>query len=284
MKAGTRIDHLFSRLKQEGRTGLAMFITAGDPDIKEGIKIIDALVEAGADLVEIGLPFSDPVADGPAIQAASSRALARGIKKSDMLALLAATRQRHPDLPLVVMGYATMMVESPDNPAPYGGAEKFAKDLAKAGADGVIAVDMPFEESQTFAKALNEAGLALIPLAAPTTSQARLAKIACAGQGFLYSIAILGITGSKAIAVEAAKEQLARLRAVVDLPLGIGFGIRSAEDARALAGAADLVVVGSALVEAIARAHAKGEDVAQAAADFTRPLAAALKTGGKESP
>jgi len=229
----TRFSTAFSR-----GPALVCFVTAGDGPTAA---ILDALVEGGADVIELGMPFTDPMADGPAIQAANLRSLAAGTTTADIFALAAEFRARHPQVPLVLMGYA--------NPMTIRGADWFATECAKAGVDGVICVDIPPEEDAELGPSLRSAGIALIRLATPTSDEARLQTILKDTAGFVYYVSVAGITGKQQAALGSIEQAMARLKAATDLPVAVGFGVRTPEQASAIAKVADGVVVGSALVE-----------------------------------
>lgn len=236
-----RIAARFEALRAKGRAGLVTYLMAGDPDLETSIDCVKAAVEAGADLLEIGFPFTDPSADGPAIQRAGERALKGGAGLHSALAAAAAVRAIDPDIPLVLMGYA--------NPALHQGPQRLAGRLAEAGADGIILVDLPPEEDGEVRGALGAAGLSLIRLATPTTDAARLSRILDGASGFLYYVSVAGVTGAGSAAPEQASGALAAVRAQTDLPVALGFGVRDPAAAAAFARFADAVVVGSALVE-----------------------------------
>lgn len=246
---------------------LVAFITAGDGDT---LANLDALVAGGADVIELGMPFTDPMADGPAIQAANLRSLAKGTTTSDIFAIAAAFRARHPDTPLVLMGYA--------NPMTIRGPEWFAAECAKAGVDGVICVDIPSEEDAELGPALRAAGVDLIRLATPTTDPARLPAVLNGAGGFLYYVSVAGITGLQQAAQASIEDAVARLKAATDLPVAVGFGVRTPKQAAEIARVADGVVVGSALVDIIAE---HGDSAAPHLEAFTRTLADAIH-GAKE--
>ncbi len=236
-----RIDKRFQDLKAAGRKGLVTFVMGGDPDPARSAAILAALPGAGADLIEIGMAFSDPMADGPAIQAAGQRALKAGASLKTTLGLVGEFRRQDPDTPLVLMGYY--------NPIYVYGVERFARDAAAAGADGLIVVDLPPEEEAELQGPARQAGLALIRLVTPTTDAARLERILDGASGFLYYVSITGITGAGQADPDAVAAHLAGVRARTSLPVAIGFGIRTPADAARLAPLGDAVVVGSALVE-----------------------------------
>jgi tryptophan synthase alpha chain len=224
----------------KGRPSLFCFLTAGDGDTAANL---DALVEGGADVIELGMPFTDPMADGPAIQAADIRALKAGTRTADVLAIARAFRERHPDVPLVLMGYANPMVRR--------GPEWFAESAREAGVDGVICVDLAPEEDPDLGPALRAAGIALIRLATPTTDDVRLPAVLEGAGGFLYYVSVAGITGKQQAVLASIEENVARLRRATQLPIAVGFGVRQPEQAFAIARVADAVVVGSAFVELV---------------------------------
>ena len=261
----TRLAKTFAQLRAGNRAALVAFVTAGDPTPAATSAILDAIVAAGADVIELGMPFTDPMADGPAIQAANLRALAAGTRTRDVLAIAAGFRARHPDVPLVLMGYA--------NPMLARGADVFAADAAAAGVDGVICVDVPPEEDDTVGPALRAAGLDLVRLATPTSDAARLPAVLEGASGFVYYVSVAGITGQQQAAQGSIEAAVARLRAATSLPIAVGFGVRTPGQAAAVARVADGVVVGSAIVTALAEA---GGDP-QAGAALVAQLAAAVR-------
>ncbi len=242
----TRIGRRFKVLKSEGRSGLITFVTAGDPELEVSREILFGLPAAGADLIELGMPFSDPMADGPAIQASSLRALKSGMTLKKTLKLVADFRAQDDDTPVILMGYY--------NPIYVYGAEPFLADAKAAGVDGLIVVDLPPEEDAELCLPTLEAGLSFIRLATPTTDDKRLPAVLANTSGFVYYVSYTGITGARAIDEAVVAEALARLARHTDLPLAVGFGIREPDQARAIARVADAVVVGSALVDVIAKA------------------------------
>ncbi len=256
----SRIDAAFTRCKSEKRAAFIPFIMAGDPNQEAAQKILDALPDAGADIIELGIPFSDPMADGPVIQAAGLRALEAGMNLKKVLAMAAAFRAKH-TTPLVLMGYL--------NPVYVYGYEQFARDAAKASVDGIILVDAPPEEAAEIEPVLKAQGIALVRLIAPTSVPARLPLLTQGASGYLYYISITGITGAASATPEAVNKSIAAIRAVSTLPVCVGFGIRTKDDVASFAKQADGVVVGSAIVQKIAE-H-KG-DVA-AVSTFVRTLA-----------
>lgn len=258
----SRIAATFENLRQRGDKGLITFLTAGDPDLATSEQLVHALVEAGVDLLEIGFPFSDPMADGPTIQAASERALAAGTTLRGVLQLVARVRQ-HTNVPIVLMGYY--------NPVFCYGAEAFARDAAAAGVDGLLLVDLPPEEAGELHPRLKAAGIDLITLLAPTTPETRMVRLAGAAEGFLYYVSMTGVTGTQQVDAAAIAEAVAGVRASSRVPVAVGFGVATPEDARAVAGFADAVVVGSALVKVIAT-HARTPGLINEVQQFVRSL------------
>ena len=241
----SRITRRFSILNKNRRPALVTFITANDPTPDVFQQILEGMPSAGADIIEIGVPFSDPMADGPAIQAASQRALKHGTKISDVLESVKSFRDIEPDTPIVLMGYY--------NPIYHYGAQEFAQDAAAAGVDGVIVVDLPPEEAEELNVHLRANNLHMIFLAAPTSSDERLPAILEHASGFLYYVSITGITGTRTADEDVVKKAVARLRKQTDLPIAVGFGIRNPESAGSIASHCDAAVVGSAIVEIIAK-------------------------------
>lgn len=264
----SRIDTRFAELRAAGRKALIPFITAGDPSLEATVPVMHALVEAGADVIELGVPFSDPMADGPTIQRSSERALARGGGLGHVLDCVREFRDRDNDTPVVLMGYL--------NPVEIRGPERFAAAAAAAGVDGMLLVDLPPEEAGEFRDAFARHGVALILLVSPTTSDARMARLLAEAQGYLYYVSFAGVTGaSDRLDTGAVSARLRDIRATARVPVVAGFGIRDAAGVAALADAADGVVVGSALVTAMADAH-DAVDAAARGAAFFAPLRAAL--------
>jgi tryptophan synthase alpha chain len=239
----SRIDAVFERQRAAGRTVLIPYVTAGDPSLAATAGIVDALVEAGADIVELGVPFSDPMADGPVIQRASERALAQGVGLGDVLDLVAAFRRRNTTTPIVLMGYA--------NPVEAMGVAAFVERAGVAGVDGVLVVDYPPEEAAEFAALLRAHDVAPIFLIAPTTPEARIERIAALARGYVYSVSLKGVTGAGHLDTRDVARKLDEIRRHVALPVGVGFGIRDAESARAIAAHADAVVIGSRIITEI---------------------------------
>jgi tryptophan synthase alpha chain len=257
----TRLSTAFTK----AHPALVTFITAGDGDTAANL---DALVAGGADVIELGMPFTDPMADGPAIQEANIRSLSAGTTTADIFAMATAFRARHPDVPLVLMGYA--------NPMTIRGGDWFAAECLKAGVDGVICVDIPPEEDPELGPALRGAGVDLIRLATPTSDAARLPTILDGSSGFIYYVSVAGITGKQQAAQASIADAVARLKAATDLPVAVGFGVRTPEQAADIGQVADGVVVGSALVELVAK---HGAD----AASYIKSYVASLKTAMMET-
>jgi tryptophan synthase alpha chain len=245
----SRIQKAFQRLDGEGRKALIPFITAGDPDATLTVPLMHTLVEAGADIIELGVPFSDPMADGPTIQRASERALARGMKLRKVLELVVEFRKVDAMTTVVLMGYA--------NPVEAMGLEKFAAAASNAGVDGVLVVDYPPEEAAAFGAAMKAHGMDPIFLLAPTSTAARIAQVAEVASGYVYYVSLAGVTGSGALNVDAVAERLPQIRRQTGLPVGVGFGIRDAATASRIAGIADAVVVGSRIIEEIEKSTAE---------------------------
>jgi tryptophan synthase alpha chain len=262
----SRIDRRFAALKAAGRTGLIPFVTAGDPSPEHMVALMHALVDAGADLIELGVPFSDPMADGPVIQHASERAIAKGVGLADVLGWVATFRERDADTPIVLMGYL--------NPIEIHGYARFAQEAVRAGVDGVLLVDCPLEESAVL-QPLRDAGLQQILLAAPTTAPVRMAQLCGSAEGFLYYVSFAGITGAAHLNTGDIAARVADIRARAKAPVAVGFGIRDAASAKAIAGFADAVVIGSALVERLAGAT-DAEDITVRVREFLAPIRAAL--------
>lgn len=267
----TRLSSAFATARAEHRAALVAFVTAGDPSPQATPAILDALVAGGADVIELGMPFTDPMADGPAIQAANIRSLAAGTTTADILKIATDFRARHPDVPLVLMGYA--------NPMLRRGPDWFAQAAHDAGVDGVICVDIPPEEDDALGPALRGAGIAPIRLATPTTDAARLPQVLNGASGFVYYVSVAGITGLQQAAQSSIEEAVARLKAATDLPIAVGFGVRTPEQAAAIARVADGVVVGSAIVELVAT---HGVDAPAAVTAYVQTLSAAIRAAKKE--
>jgi tryptophan synthase alpha chain len=266
-----RLALAFARAAREGRAALVTFVTAGDPTPAATPAILDALIAGGADVIELGMPFTDPMADGPAIQAANIRSLGTGTRTTDVLDIARTFRARHPDVPLVLMGYANPMVRR--------GPEWFAQAARAAGVDGVICVDIPPEEDDALGPALRSQGLAPIRLATPTTDAARLPAVVDGASGFLYYVSVAGITGMQQAAQASIETAVAALKAATDIPVVVGFGVRTPEQAAAIGRVADGVVVGSAIVELVAR---HGAQAAEPVRTYIQSLSTALAAAPKE--
>ncbi len=239
----SRIGHTFNALKAQNKKALIPFITAGDPHPDQTLPLMRALVAGGADIIELGVPFSDPMADGPVIQRASERALANKVGLKDVLGMVVEFRKSNDTTPVVLMGYA--------NPVEHMGYETFAKAAKQAGVDGVLTVDIPPEESHGVADVFKAHGLDPIFLLSPTTPEARVEQVANAAGGFIYYVSLKGVTGAGHLDVEEVARKIAMIRSHCNLPVGVGFGIRDAETAQRMAGFADAVVVGSRIVNEI---------------------------------
>ena len=268
----SRLSNRFAKLKAENRAGLVTFITAGDPDPATAADILRGLPEAGADIIELGMPFSDPMADGPAIQAASLRALNAGMTLPKTLAMVAEFRRQNADTPLVLMGYY--------NPIYRYGNQRFIDDALAAGVDGLIIVDLPPEEDDELCHPALTAGLNWIRLTTPTTDAARLAKVLARASGFVYHVSITGITGTRSATQTNIAAAITEIRNHTKLPIAVGFGIKTAEQVKQTAKVADAAVVGSALIEKIARGIKNQTDNKKIVADvhkFVAELAGGLK-------
>ena len=265
-----RIDTRFAQIKAAGRTGLVPFITAGDPSIEAMVPVMHALVAAGADVIEVGVPFSDPMADGPVIQKAGEKALSLGIGMVQVLDHVRELRKRNSTTPVVLMGYANPI----ERYEQQHGAGAFVRDAAAAGVDGVLVVDYPPEECAEFSAALKAAGMDLIFLLAPTSTDERMQQVAQVASGYVYYVSLKGVTGSGALNTAEVQAMLPRIRQHVQVPVGVGFGIRDAETARAVGQVADAVVIGSKIIQLIEdQPH---EKVTPVAVDFLRGIRRAL--------
>lgn len=253
-----RIKQKFLSLKEQKRSALITYVMAYDKSYDESLELLHSLPEAGADIIELGMPFSDPMADGPTIQEAAIRALAAGAKLSGILEMVAKFRQKNSDTPIILMGYY--------NPVQHYGIDKFCKDAKASGVDGLLIVDLPPEEDERLYISAQQSNLALIKLATPTTDDARLQKILQHAGGFLYYVAVAGITGTKSASYDSIGNAVSNIKKHTDIPVAVGFGIKTAADVKAVGQHADAVVVGSSLVKIIAE---KGN---KAAAEFVREL------------
>jgi tryptophan synthase alpha chain len=248
----SRLAARFAALKKEGRAAFIPFITAGDPDMETSFAILEKLPAAGADVIELGMPFTDPMADGPAVQASSVRALKSGATMAKVLEMVKKFRRTNKDTPIVLMGYY--------NPIHAYGTARFARDVAGAGVDGLIVVDLPVEEDEVLRIPASAQGVDLVRFVTPTTDEARLKRIVAEASGYLYYVSVAGVTGTKAVPEEEVRQALTRVRAATGLPCAVGFGIRSPEQADAIARVADGVVVGSAIVSQVAANLNAGSD------------------------
>lgn len=267
-----RIAARFAALKQEGRGGLVTYITAGDPDFETSCKIFEGLPAAGADLIEIGMPFTDPMADGPAVQAAGLRALRGGQTLLKTLDLARRIRAVDADVPIILMGYF--------NPIYSHGVDRFLADVREVGIDGLIVVDLPPEEDDELCIPALKAGVNFIRLATPTTDAARLPKVLKNTSGFLYYVSVLGITGTKEAPEAAVRAAVSRIKDHTDLPVAVGFGVKTPEAAFTISQAADAAVVGSAIVDQIKTGLDDGLDgaaIAEKTLDYVRSLAAGVR-------
>jgi tryptophan synthase alpha chain len=270
-----RIETIFANAKAAGRGTLGVFVTAGDPNAATTPALLDALVGAGVDFIELGMPFSDPMADGPAIQAASLRALKGGMTLAGTLQIAADFRKRHPDTPLILMGYY--------NPIYIYGNDRFIADAVTAGVDGLIIVDLPPEEDTELCLPAKKAGLKFIRLVTPTSDETRLPAILAEASGFVYYVSVLGITGTKSAAGDSISAAYQRIRSQTDLPIVAGFGIRTPAQAAEAAALTDGAVVGSAVVDIIATnltdtpQNGVNNDIVQKVATFVGELASAIR-------
>jgi tryptophan synthase alpha chain len=264
-----RIDARFAELAKEGRAAFVAYTMGGDPDLATSLEILKGLPAAGADIIELGFPFSDPIGEGPTIQRAAQRALAAGTRLDDVLGLARAFRQTDQATPLILMGYLNVVANR--------GEARFARDIAAAGIDGVIIVDCPPEESGPLADALDAAQISLLHLFTPTSDDARIKTIAARTSGFAYYVSVAGVTGVKEADAQAVAPAVERVRRGSGLPVAVGFGIKTPERAAAIARVADAAVVGSALVEEIAEGQARNEDVTARVLSKAEALAKAVR-------
>lgn len=265
-----RIDARFAMLKAQGRAAFVAYVMAGDPDAATAAKILAGLPDAGADLIEVGFPFSDPMAEGPPIQRAAQRALAQGMTLGATLDLVRGFRERDTATPIILMGYMNLLIT--------WGIDAFAVDAAAAGVDGLIIVDCPPEEAGPLADALDAAGVSLIRLATPTSDDARLKTIVRRTSGFVYYVSVAGVTGVKEADAAVVAPHVERVRKASGLPVAVGFGIKTPERAAQIARIADAVVVGSALVDEIAEAVEMNEDVTLRVLSKANSLAKAVRS------
>jgi tryptophan synthase alpha chain len=262
----SRIEGRFAALKKSGRKALIPYITAGDPQPSLTVPLMRALVEAGCDIVELGVPFSDPMADGPVVQRSGERALKHGVGLADVLAMVAEFRKNDRETPVVLMGYA--------NPVEAMGSERFFAQAKSAGIDGVIVVDYPPEECADFARLAKQNGIDPIFMLAPTSTEKRIHNVARCGSGYLYYVSLRGVTGASHIDLAEIASRIPKIRAATKLPIGVGFGIRDAESARRVAQSADAVVIGTRIIQEIEAGAA--EQAVQRVQAFLRPIRKAL--------
>ena len=270
----SRLETRFAALREEGRGGLVTFVTAGDPTTEISAEILSGLPGAGADIIELGMPFTDPMADGPSIELASGRALTKGQNMAKTLEMVSAFRKNDGDTPIVLMGYY--------NPIHAYGREKFAADVAAAGVDGLIIVDLPPEEEDEFRPHAESSGVDIVRLIAPTSTDARIGTLVENASGFVYYVSVRGITGTSSAAASDIASNVGRIKSLTDLPVAVGFGIRTPEQAAEVAAVADASVVGTAIVEKIANAldgngNAKPQLVSETL-DFVSDLAKAVRS------
>lgn len=264
----SRIKTAFERLEQQGRKALIPYVTAGDPAPAVTVPLMHAMVEAGADVIELGIPFSDPMADGPTIQLACERALVHNTSIIDVLGMVKTFREKDRETPVVLMGYL--------NPIEMTGYPRFVELAADAGIDGVLTVDLPPEESGEFVKLLNQHDMDAIFLLAPTTEESRVADVCRHGSGYVYYVSVKGVTGSAALDVDEVGRKVSMIRSHTDMPIGVGFGIRDAASARAISEVADGAIVGSVLVNQIAELAETPDQIPAAVAAIVKDMRTAM--------
>lgn len=264
----SRLKTTFDRLKAEGKTALIPYLTAGDPSRETAVTLMHTMVRNGADVLEMGVPFSDPMADGPVIQRASERALARHVSLKDCLGWVAEFRKTDNQTPIVLMGYA--------NPIERFGVEAFVVEAKQAGVDGTIVVDYPPEECENFSQLMKSADMDPIFLLAPTSSESRMQDVARLGSGYLYYVSLRGVTGAGHIDTAAVTDRVALIRRFTDMPIGVGFGISDAKSAVSVAQAADAVVIGSAIIRLMEEAEKSGQEPLEKAGQFMAGVRLAL--------
>ena len=264
----SRISSCFDRLEQQGRKALIPYVTAGDPAPEVTVPLMHAMVDAGADILELGIPFSDPMADGPTIQLACERALKHNTRLVDVLEMVKAFREKDADTPVVLMGYL--------NPIEILGYEHFVELASDAGVDGVLTVDLPPEESEEFVQLLNAKQMDAIYLLAPTTEESRVDDVCRQGSGYVYYVSVKGVTGSAALDVSEVAGKVEMIRQHTNMRIGVGFGIRDAESARAISEVADGAIVGSVLVNQIAALADKPEEIPAAVAAIVKDMRTAM--------
>lgn len=272
----SRIPERFAALRAEGRTALIPFITAGDPSAEATLELMHRMVASGADIIELGVPFSDPIADGPVIQRATERALAAGMSLRGVLEIVHRFREQDSLTPVVLMGYL--------NPIEIMGNARFAIDAKAAGVDGALIVDVPPEEGHDLVEALREQGLDLVYLLAPTSDDDRIGQIGAVASGFVYYVAVKGVTGAGNLDIDAVAAKLRDIRAQIDLPVGVGFGIKDGESAARIARVADAAIVGSAIIERIEALSATPEQIPGAVGDFLSGLRRAIDAAEEATP
>jgi len=265
---GSRIKQRFEQRLAAGKKLLIPYITAGDPKPETSVPLMHAMVEAGADIIELGVPFSDPMAEGPVIQKAMERALESGTSLNDVLGMVAKFREIDSDTPVVVMGYL--------NPIEVMGYSEFADKAAKAGVDGVLTVDIPPEEAEDYISAFKNKGLDPIFLVAPTTNEQRMKLISSAGGGFVYYVSVKGVTGAGHLNTDEVSDKVEQIRSFTDLPVGVGFGIKDADSAQRVAKVADAVVVGSAIVQRIEANASDSDKIKEAVCELVKELRTAI--------
>ena len=264
----SRLPACFSRCRTAGRKTLIPYVTAGDPEPGMTVSLMHAMVKAGADIIELGVPFSDPMAEGPVIQRAMERALEHDVTLDDVLGMVREFRQQDNETPVVLMGYL--------NPVEVKGYHEFAAAASDAGVDGVLVVDMPPEEAVELVSALRERELDMIFLVAPTTDKRRIEAITRAGSGFIYYVSLKGVTGAGHLDIDAVKDRVSEIHKLTELPVGVGFGIKDAASAAHIASAADAIVVGSALVRKVEENTASSEQINQAVAGLLGEMRQAM--------
>jgi tryptophan synthase alpha chain len=267
----SRISQRFETLSQQGRTALVPFVTAGDPEPSVTVPLMHAMVAAGADLIELGVPFSDPMADGPVIQRSSERALEHHVSLHDVLGMVQSFRADDRETPVIFMGYL--------NPIEIMEYDSFATQARRSGVDGALVVDAPPEESHDLVTTLREVELDLVYLLAPTSTEERIRKIAEVASGFVYYVSVKGVTGAGHLNVDEVAAKLEPIRRLIDLPVGVGFGIKDAETAARVARVADAVIVGSAIVTRMEKLAREPELIPEAVSAFLRDLRAAIDSG-----
>ncbi len=267
----SRLAACFEKLRASGAKALIPYVTAGDPEPSVTVPLMHAMVDAGANIIELGVPFSDPMAEGPVIQRAMERALEYDVSLDDVLEMVRSFRKTDAHTPVVLMGYL--------NPVEVRGYENFARDAQAVGVDAVLLVDMPPEEADDLLSALYAHELDMIFLVAPTTDEARIKAITESGRGFIYYVSLKGVTGAGHLDIDGVKQQLVKIRTQTDLPVGVGFGIKDAESAASIAGVADAVVVGSALVRRVEENADSADDINRAVAGLLAEMRTAMDAG-----